>query len=481
MYSILDSAQPEFSHFQNPNHRERNGMIVTEKQESVTVYTVTQLNAQAKTLLESTFGNIQLEGEISGFSTAQSGHSYFTLKDASSAIDCAMFGQTASRIRNKLGNPSSADGLQVVLAGRVSLYSARGKYQFIVNDLELKKDKGALYLAYEKLKKDLENKGYFAADRKKAVPKYPKTVGIITSPSGAAVLDIIRAFKRRNPSISLLIYPVAVQGDGAAEKIAEAIQYANSRKKVDALIIARGGGSIEDLWAFNEKLVADAIFNSKIPIVTGIGHDYDHSIADFVADENLATPTAAAERLSTPSVDEMLTELQNVRLNLIDIIRRKLNDEAQSVDLAEKGLVHPKQRIESLQGDFENSLIRLQSIVNTLISRNIKQIDLQHHQLLRKSPSMKISLYQQQCSNMQNLLELQMKELCDKYNTRTESLRARLEGINPAATLERGYSIVRKVSDNSIMRRAGTITAGEKVTAQLGKGVLHCDVEAVEE
>ena len=427
-------------------------------------------------------GIFSLKAKYQDFSTAQSGHSYFTLKDASSAIDCAMFGQTASRIRNKLGNPSSADGLQVVLAGRVSLYSARGKYQFIVNDLELKKDKGALYLAYEKLKKDLEKRGYFADDRKRVVPKYPKAVGIITSPSGAAVLDIIRAFKRRNPSISLLIYPVAVQGDGAAEKIAEAIQYANSRKQVDALIIARGGGSIEDLWAFNEKLVADAIFDSKIPIVTGIGHDYDHSIADFVADEYLATPTAAAERLSsTPSVDEMLTDLQNFRLNLVDIIRRKLNDKAQSVDLAEKGLVHPKQRIENLQGDFENSLIRLQSIASTLISRNVKQIDLQHHQLLRKSPSMKISLYQQQCSNMQNLLELQMKELCDKYNTRTESLRARLEGINPAATLERGYSIVRKVSDNSIMRRAGTITAGEKVTAQLGKGVLHCDVEAVEE
>ena len=427
-----------------------------------------------KSLLESEYSEIRLRGEVSNLQTAQSGHTYFKLKDQNAEIDCALFRGAAARQRNK-----PVIGLEVVVTGQVTLYPNKGRYQFIVSKVELK-DQGELYKAFLDQRARLEKKGYFADDRKRALPAYSTNVGIITSPTGAAVHDIIRTFNRRNPTISLLVYPTAVQGAGAAEQIADAIKLANTRNCEDVLIVARGGGDMEDLWAFNESVVADAIFNSEIPIVTGIGHETDFTIADFVADSRAATPTAAAERVSTPSRDELLDALANRQTRLSDLTNRKLNELSQGVDLAQKGLLHPAQRIQNQQGKFEQLQNRLVHIISgQLSSCSVKTLS-ENQRLLATSPKNLINLFGQRIAENNTLLQIYMTELQGQFANRIENLHAKLESSNPEAALNRGFSIIRRADDNSIVSRASVISSGDKVKAQLSEGTLHCEVESVE-
>ena len=319
------------------------------------IYSVSELNAEAKQLLETGLGTVRLRGEVSQLTVSQANHHYFTLKDETSEIRCALFAGTIyrNRIRQK-----PRHGLQVIVEGHLTIYELRGNYQFLVQSVQLE-DEGALYQKFLQLKHELKTRGYFDDERKKTIPRHPNCVGIVTSSSSAAVQDIIRAFSRRNPGIQLLIYPTAVQGETAPREIAAAIELANARDEVDVLLVSRGGGSMEDLAAFNDRIVADAIFNSKIPVVTGIGHQTDVSIADYVADKYLATPTAAAEHLSTPSTDEMLKSLSNLESNLFNRIYIELNRLSQRVDLADRSLKHPRQRIADLQNQFETIALNL--------------------------------------------------------------------------------------------------------------------------
>ncbi|NNG14391.1 MAG: exodeoxyribonuclease VII large subunit, partial [Gammaproteobacteria bacterium] len=274
------------------------------------VFSVSELSGAARELLEDNFPLIWVEGEISNLAQPASGHIYFSLKDPSAQLRCAMF-----RMKRRLLDFDPENGQQVLVRAKVSLYEARGDFQLIIEHMEEAGD-GALRREYEAMKRRLRNEGLFEAAHKQAIPELPKQIGVLTSPTGAAIRDILSVLKRRFPSIPILIYPVPVQGQGATKKIAQAIELANIRRECDVLLLSRGGGSLEDLWAFNEELLAHAIFKSEIPIVSAVGHEVDFTIADFVADVRAATPSAAAELLS-PDRQEWLARLNSLQRRLL--------------------------------------------------------------------------------------------------------------------------------------------------------------------
>ena len=439
------------------------------------IYSVSELNAEAKQLLEKGLGTIRLRGEVSQLTVPQSGHYYFILKDEQSEIRCVLFARTIYRnsIRQK-----PKHGLQVIVEGRLTIYSARGSYQLLVESVQLE-DEGALHQKFLQLKHELKTRGYFDDARKKAIPRHPNRVGIVTSSASAAVQDIIRAFSRRNPGIKLLIYPSSVQGETAPREIGDAIELANARDEVDVLLVSRGGGSMEDLAAFNDRIVADAIFNSKIPVVTGIGHQTDVSIADYVADKYLATPTAAAEHLSTPSTDEMLKSLSNLESNLFNQIIIELNRLSQRVDLADRSLKHPRQRIADLQNQFRAQFDRMSNLIGNSVTSGNGKIDVLFQQLLNRSPATDIVLHHHNLDATAKELYRSTATLHERYKVRLETLATQLETMNPAATLDRGYAIIRRKTDNSVVVDSKTVNPGEQVSAQLASGSLDLNVKSV--
>ena len=305
------------------------------------VYSVSQLNREAKRLLATHFLTLRVEGEISNFSAPSSGHWYFTLKDSQAQIRCAMFRGQQLRLGYKPNN-----GDMVIVSAQVSLYEPRGDYQLVVERMEQAGD-GALRQAFERLKLKLLNEGLFDAERKQTLPLIPKQIAVITSPSGAAVHDILTVLQRRFPAIPVMIYPVAVQGEQAKFEISAALQTANQRGEADVIILARGGGSLEDLWAFNEEIVARAIAASKIPVISGVGHEVDVTIADFVADLRAATPSAAAER-AVPNQLDWLQAFSAQEQRLKQILQRTLNDQRQRLNWLSKGLQmqHPGEKLQ---------------------------------------------------------------------------------------------------------------------------------------
>ena len=444
------------------------------------IYSVSELNSEVKNTLEHSYSNIKLNGEVSQLQTVRSGHTYFTLKDESSTIDCVLFRYNGSVIRKRLKVAlSDLAGQSLQLTGQLSLYTGRGRYQFITRNLEIR-DEGALHIQFEELKKKLQQKGYFDPAHKKIIPKFPQRVGIVSSPTGAALQDIIRTFERRNPSIALILYPTAVQGAEAAERIAKAIDLANQIKSEDVLIVARGGGSLEDLWAFNEEPVADAIYRSEIPVVTGIGHQTDFSIADFAADQFQATPSTAAERITTPSRDEISAGLNQSAERLQDLAFSKLNTLTQRVDLAEKGLIHPQQRIENYRNKFTHLASRMGDLTNGQIQFQKSRITAVRQSMLAHSPQKQIQICRENLSRHLIILTLRMEELVKRNKASVDALKHELEAVNPTATLNRGYSIIRRVRDGSIVSQAKNVAVGEKVTAQLAEGHLLLDVEAAD-
>jgi exodeoxyribonuclease VII large subunit len=288
------------------------------------ILTVTQLTEQIKSLLEGTFPDVWVEGEISNITAPQSGHVYFTLKDRQSQIKAVLFRSSQRHLKFTLQH-----GMQVICRGRVSVYDPRGEYQVIVEYVE-PKGVGAFQKAFEELKGRLEKEGLFDRERKKSLPLLPRRIGIVTSPTGAAIRDILRVIKRRHPKMEILIYPVPVQGADAAPSIVEAIGYFNSEKNVDVVIVGRGGGSLEDLWAFNEEPVARAIFASRIPVISAVGHETDYTIADFVADLRAPTPSAAAE-IVVESEAHLRDSILTLQARLVSAVRQDLDQSMASV------------------------------------------------------------------------------------------------------------------------------------------------------
>jgi exodeoxyribonuclease VII large subunit len=437
------------------------------------VYTVSRLNNSVRFLLEDTYENVWVEGEISNFAAPNSGHWYFSLKDASAQVRCALFRGN----QRQLGF-TPKDGMHVLIKARVSLYENRGEFQLIAEFME-ERGEGKLRRAYELLKQKLEAAGLFAEEHKKPLPFFPKQIGVITSATGAALQDILTVLKRRCAVIPIIIYPTLVQGATAAPTIINAIQLANQRNECDVLILARGGGSLEDLWPFNEEALAHAIYKSVIPIVSGIGHEVDFTIADFVADKRAPTPSVAAE-IITPDKSDLLQTLKSAERQFYRLILHVVNNAKQQLQWLQKHLtqLHPKRKlIEKMQGlDFaEQTLIQLMQ--KKLASTQYQLAD-SIHLLQRHAPLKQIHDAEHQLNfYLQKLNNSIMREL-NKKQTLLANVAAKLDGLSPLATLQRGYAIV-ITETKKIVRKAHEIKVGSKVHVQLAEGELDCQVIGV--
>lgn len=437
-----------------------------------TVYTVTQLNFEVRTLLEGSFPLLWVEGELSNLARPASGHLYFSLKDARCQVRCAMF-----RPYNRGLGFRPENGRQVLVRARVSLYPERGDFQLIVEYLE-EAGAGALRRAFEALKQRLAAEGLFDESRKRPLPALPKQLGIITSPTGAAIRDILTVLKRRFPALPVLIYPVPVQGSGAAGEIARMLRLANSHGVCDVLILARGGGSLEDLWAFNEELVARAIAESQIPVVTGIGHEIDFTIADFVADRRAPTPSAAAE-LVTPDQAEWQKRITQLRGRLVLRVHARLQAERQRLAWLERRLVHPRRRLLDRSQRVDDLYLRLQRAVTATVVARRARLSTLATRLYRVDPSVRLQLRRARCiQHGQRLLAAASQQL-ERRRAQLNTLQRQLQAVSPLQTLNRGYAIVTRQNTGQVLRSAATVDAGERIHARLAEGALLCIVEEV--
>lgn len=395
--------------------------------ELVHIYSVTELTKNIRELLENKFPEIWVRGEIFEFKHHSSGHMYFRLKDEKSLLKVAMF-----KGKNMHLKFVPKEGLKVTVFGRISVYDTKGEYQLIADYLE-PAGLGSLMLAFEELKKKLQKEGLFDDAFKSKIPEFPQKIGIITSPTGAAIRDILNIINRRFANVHIVIYPVRVQGDGAAKEISNAIREMNKMSGFDVLIVGRGGGSIEDLWAFNEEIVARAIFSSEIPVISAVGHEVDWTIADYVADLRAPTPSAAAE-LVVKNKEEVISKIEsyktrvdNAFLNLLENAKEKLLWMEKSVEKSK-----PDAKIRQIRQDLDSFLGRIEVKIKHIMELNKKNI----------------------------------KVIAGKLNA-----------LSPLAVLERGYSVAFKIPDKKIIKDSGDVGIGDKINVKLSKGNLTCNVE----
>lgn len=436
------------------------------------IYTISRLNREAKQLLETGFPALWVEGEISNLARPTSGHLYFCLKDSSAQIRCALFRNTGRLLAAR-----PQDGMRVLVRARVSLYEGRGEFQLIVEHLE-EAGEGALRRAFEALKSRLAEEGLFQAERKKPLPALPRRIGVISSPTGAALRDILTTLRRRFPAIPVLLYPVPVQGETAAQKIADAITLASSRRDCDVLILARGGGSLEDLWSFNEEVVARALFACAIPVVSGVGHETDFTIADLVADVRAPTPTAAAELVS-PDQAEWRALFTQREARLRKLMRRFLAESQQHVDWLSTRLVRPDRRLQLARERLESLYRRICFMQSTTRARKAAALLVQHTHLRRLSPQSRLHERQQQVRRAGEKLSAGMRTRLAQTEQRWRHAAQVLNAVSPLATLERGYAIAQRAGDGSLLRRADQVQPGEAVYLRLARGHVDCRVENV--
>lgn len=439
------------------------------------IYTVSRLNNEVRSLLENAYPFVWVEGEISNFAAPNSGHWYFCMKDATAQVRCAMF----KGHQRKLGFIPK-DGMHVLVKARISLYEGRGEFQMIAEFME-ERGEGKLRKAFELLKKKLEGAGLFNPELKKPLPLFPRQIGVVTSPTGAAIRDILTVLKRRFHCVPVIIYPTLVQGNTAAPTIVQAIEIANRRKECDVLIIARGGGSLEDLWPFNEESVAQAIFKSELPIISAVGHEVDFTIADFVADKRAATPSAAAE-IITPDKAELNTTLIRYQQIVLRQIHQHIGSAKKQLVWTQKHLsqLHPKRRLleRAQQLDFlEVSLTQLVSKLLNKLQTRTKDANAKLHAL---TPEHRIHRIQHQLAIHTKQLQHLMLASLQRYQTNLANAAAKLDALSPLATLKRGYAIAMNQNQH-ILRQADEVNVGDKVKVRLEKGVLTCDVVLIEE
>lgn len=425
------------------------------------VLSVSDFSRRVKHVLESNFPTVVISGEISNLAMPRSGHWYFTLKDDRAQVRCAMFRQSNQRLRFV-----PTEGMQILVTARVSLYEARGDFQLIVDSME-DAGVGALQRAFEKLKKRLQTEGLFAPEHKKALPEFPHCLGIITSPSGAVLHDILQVLQRRFPALPVIIYPTQVQGDDAPEQILQALAQAQQHHHCDVLIIGRGGGSVEDLWAFNNEQVARAIHQCPIPIISSVGHEVDVTICDFVADVRAPTPSAAAELLS-PDQQEWLAWLQAIEQQLSKAIQRQLNSLQQQLLWQQKQLKHPgryleeiAQRVDSLAEKMEQHfLFHLQLQQEKLLTL--------HAHLQQHSPAQQLTQYQSRLDYLQQRLRHILIPYFEQQQQKIISLARELDAFSPLAILGRGYSYV-KNEQHELIKSATQLHSGEIVTVHFAE------------
>jgi exodeoxyribonuclease VII large subunit len=434
------------------------------------IISVAELNRRAREFIEAGFPLLWVAGEISNFTRAASGHCYFSLKDATAQVRCVFFRHKAALIDWKPEN-----GMQVEVRAAPTLYEARGDFQLTVESMR-RSGLGALFEAFERLKRKLEQEGLFDPSRRKPIPEFPRSVGVVTSPKAAALRDVLTTLARRMPGIRVVLYPTPVQGEGAGEKIAQAIRAASARMEVDVLIVCRGGGSMEDLWAFNEEIVARAIVDCAMPVVSGVGHETDFTIADFVADARAPTPTAAAELVS-PNRAELLVRLRVLAARLSRDIDRALNTRMQHLDYLGKRLVHPGERIDAELSQMAHLVQRLRSAATHALDAASWNLSGFLQRLRATLPDIDAHIARQQ----ELRLRLQHGEarLLEQHDARLVKMTAGLAHLNPQAVLERGYSIVEK-RDGQIVRSAQQIAAGEPLRLTFARGAAQTRVEHIE-
>ncbi len=398
-------------------------MAVSDSAPQQKILTVSELNRLAREILEMSFPLFWVSGEISNFTRAASGHWYFSLKDAGAQVRCVMF-----KGRNSYVDFVPREGDKIEARATVTLYEARGDFQLTVEFVQ-KAGLGTLFEAFERLKKSLSAEGLFEASTKRPIPAFPKTIGIVTSADAAALRDVLTTLKRRNPSVPVIIYPTPVQGKGAAARIAEAINIANQRAEVDTLIVCRGGGSLEDLWSFNEEIVARAVYQSQIPVISGVGHETDFTICDFVADLRAATPTAAAE-LACSDISALQNNLRQIAKSMVQRMDRLIHTHAQRLDYLAKRLVSPTQKIQSFSNHLHQITLRLQAGIE-------KQLHFHRNQL----------------------------------NASADRLRL----LNPNEVLNRGYAIVKDMEEN-IITDSQQVRDGQHIKITFAHGTTDAKV-----
>lgn len=438
------------------------------------IFKPAQLNALARDLLESNFSQIWLEGEVSNLSRPASGHLYFSLKDASAQIRCAMF-----RNRAMLLPAPIKDGQLVLVRARVTLYEARGDYQLSVESIE-PAGQGALQLAYEHLKTKLEAEGLFATARKRPLPRWLKRLALITSPRGAAVHDVLSVLRRRFPLLPVELWPVPVQGSEAATEIRGALQAALASGRYDAILITRGGGSLEDLWPFNDEALVRLAAASPIPVVSAIGHEVDFTLLDFAADLRAPTPSVAAELL-VPDTAELQQRLLMQARKLQSAIGSRLYTAAQRNDTALLRLqaMKPAQRLHNGRQQLQALSVRLQHAMQQRLATPAQRLRLAAHRLDRTGPQTRIALQRAGIAALQQQLHRHLQRRMEKCLSRVKQAGIGLNALSPLATLGRGYSILRD-ADGRILLRPQQVVAGQRISAQLSEGRLKLRVDTDE-
>lgn len=479
------------------------------------IYPVSRLVREARVLLEGSFPLLWVEGEISNLAMPGSGHIYFTLKDEVAQVRCAMF-----RNRNRQLRFTPENGMQVLLRARVSLYEGRGEFQIIVEHME-EAGSGALQRAYEALKQRLGREGLFDEAHKKPLPGLPRRIGIISSPDGAAVHDILSVLRRRFPAVDVLLYPVAVQGETSAQQLIDAVQLADARKDCDLLIISRGGGSLEDLWSFNDEKLARAIFNCELPVISAVGHEIDFTIADFVADVRAPTPSAAAE-MAVPDGQQLLARIESLMQRLTARTRQWLSGEqrhllhlqrrlprpdlqirqqqqtlnqfkrmldgawrrgqqnrAQKADYLAARLKHPQSQIDSQQALLSNFRHRLQTAFNAHRKQADQQVAALEARLQRQLPAQRVAQQKTWVTGLGRQIDKLMQLQLDTARRRlTEQVRT-LAAVSPLSTLERGYSISSRAETDEVITRSEQVRQGDNIRVRLHQGELACEVKSV--
>lgn len=434
------------------------------------IYTVSRLNREVRALLERRYPVIWIEGELSNITRPASGHVYFSLKDRAAQIRCAMFRSRAMLARFPLD-----DGMQVLLHARVSLFEPRGDYQLIVEHVE-PAGEGLLRIAFERLRAKLAAEGLFDPAHKQPIPRWPKRCGVITSPSGAAIRDVLAVLRRRFPVLPVIIYPVPVQGDAAAPAIVRAIQTANRRAECDVLILTRGGGSLQDLWPFNEEFVARAIYASRLPIVCGIGHEIDDTIADFVADVRAPTPSAAAE-LVAPDREAIWQVLERAEDRLIRGVADRMERLGEALDWYERRLPNPTLLVSNLRLRVQHLSERLPHALYADLKHRRAAVSELGARLHARHPRARLTLAFERHAQLAQRLKLAWARHYTAGAARIELLSRALHAVSPLATLGRGYAIVRDQKTGRVARDAGEFAAGDKVQARLQRGSLECTVD----
>lgn len=438
-------------------------------QEMRRVFSVTEVTGTVRRLLEERVGVVWVTGEVSNLRVQSSGHIYFSLKDANAQLACVCFRDDARSTRNLL-----QDGRKVVLKGNVTVYEARGQYQLIVASVELE-GVGALQVAFEKLKQKLAAEGLFAPERKRAIPELVHRIGIVTSPTGAALHDVLHVIERRQPSLEIILVSCRVQGQGAADEIACGIRWLNEwaarGERLDAILVTRGGGSLEDLWAFNEETVARAIFHSRVPVVSAVGHEIDFTIGDFVADLRAATPSAAAELLTEGMLRRRRWVRDAVPL-LFDLIATRIRGERENWTRLDARLarVHPRRVLNQRSQRLDGAQAALVRCTKKELVRRQNHVLGFSQRLARTKPSKNLLLRKQALAELKRRLHAETHQVLSLREQRLRVAAARLRLLSPQQVLERGFSITQDAESGQVIRNAKQVRAGQRLKTKLAQG-----------